>query len=382
MPGVSTTNIMVKKSDMKIVVACMMLIFTSSSFANSGLKTFGSDFTPQVDSLLQVPNMPKVRSQDTIGICYSFVAATLIDEANCSENKIADCASVHDKDKVSPLDLSRYSVLLPDDVDDTDRFNYEGLRDGGHATLAIFNAMRTESIVRESCAPFDQVIGKADTVKSAQDLEIAMWKKFKDTYESVRKKARECADCGLEYATAKSDEIKKNFNLKASNKEVLEAFSQDTYGKFLDKLLIPDKCWDWENQTRLKGNWTLEDYPKAGEKSDYNKMIAKVKEVLRTKRPLSLGFCTQVPLSVKTQMACGEVKDSSGNSVGAGHALVIKGYRRVCNSKNQCYDALQVHNSWGESWQRANDDGWVDAKELLNRTFYEAGSIAWLQRSN
>ncbi|MDG0817303.1 C1 family peptidase [Bdellovibrio svalbardensis] len=360
-------------------VLSFSLLGSVTSFAAYGLNPFGPEFKPQADTVIAVTNMPRVRSQDTFGICYAFVASTLIDEANCVQNKVSDCSSVSDNDKVSPLDMSRYSQKLSDGTDDTDRFNYEGLTEGGSESFALFNAaFRAQSITRESCAPFDQVVGKVKDPAEAQQLEIAMWTKFKDSYDAYKKKKEGCAQCALEFATATANDIKQDYGLKASNQDILKAFSEDSYGKFLDKILIPDNCWDLKNQTTLKGAWTQNIYPEKGQKSNYASAISKIKEVLTQKRPLSLGFCTQTPLKAKTMADCG-VKSKTGKlEKGESHAIVIKGYRRVCNSANKCYDALQIQNSWGESWQNSNDDGWVDAKELLDRSFYETQSMTWL----
>lgn len=365
---------------MKEYLLLFIILFTQNSIAAFGLNPFGPEFKAQTDTQLQVVNMPKVRSQDTVGLCYSFVASTLIDEANCKYKNISDCSNVPDQDKISPLDMSRFSRKLPSDSDQKDRFSYEGLQEGGSAAFALYNgAFEAKSIVRESCAPFDQVVSKISDAGKAREIEQAMWEKFKNSYESYRNKKVECEQCALEYATATANEMKQNFNLKVSNEEILKAFAEDSYGKFLDKILIPESCWTPKNTTGLKGPWKMEVYPdqKSG-KSNYAKTIAKIKEVLQNKRPISFGFCTETPLKVKSQDGCGKIM-KSGVQTSEGHAVVIKGYRRVCNSKNQCYDALQIQNSWGQSWQDANDDGWVDAKELLDRSFYEPLSLAWLE---
>lgn len=362
---------------LKIILG--ILLIATDVWAAFGLNPVGGDYKPQEGSQLQVTNMPKVRTQDSIGICYSFVASTLIDEANCVANKISNCASMSDELKASPLDMARYSQNLPSDADDTDRFNYEGLSEGGSAPFALYNsAFRVQSVVKESCAPFDQVVAKIKDPARAQQIELEMWQKLKNAFNAYKRKEKECAQCALEMATATANDIKQNFNLKASNQEILKAFAENSYSKFLDKILVPDKCWDLENQIRLKGNWSILTYPQTDKKSNYDDAIKKIKEVLSKKRPLGLGFCTQTPLKVRSTDECGKIM-KNGEPSGEGHAIVIKGYRRVCNSQNKCYDALQVQNSWGESWQNSNADGWVDAKELLDRSFYEPGSLVWLE---
>lgn len=361
-----------------------ILVFVDVARADYGLRRhsdikYDSGYSLRDDSVIKLTNMPKVRSQDTFGICYAFVASTLVDEANCVAHKKENCADVASDEKASPLDITRYSRAPDDSLDSSDRESFSGLHEGGSAAYTLQNIVKAKYIIQESCAPVDQIVAKATTPQQAQELEIAMWKTLRDSYESYQKKTKECVDCGLEYATGKSNDIKENFNLKVSNQEILEAFSQESYAKFLDKLLIPESCRSIDNWTVLKGRWSMKAYPAKGEKADYSSMISRIREVLQQKRPVSLSFCAQEPLLVKSQKACGESKDPSGNVSGAGHAVVVKGYREICNSKNVCRHEVQVQNSWGEGWQKSNDDGWVDAKEILDRTFYEDYSLSWLQ---
>lgn len=363
----------------KIALILLSTFVTSFAQGAMGLDPVPRDLLKNDGGVLAVTNMPKTRSQDSFGICYSFVAATMMDEANCVANKVVDCSSVKDDERFSALDIARYSSKVPEGVSDSDRESFVGLNEGGSASLAMHRALG-EFSVTEACAPFNQVVSKAKDPVEAQQLEISMWKAFKDVYNSYQKKTKECVSCGLEYATAKTQELKDNFNLKASNQEILQAFSQHTYATFLDKLLVPEGCIISDNTITVEGKWNLQQFPTKA-KADYQSSISKIKEVLTKKRPLAFSFCAQDKVTVKSLKACGEIKDKSGNVSGAGHGVVIKGYRKVCRSAGDCYEALQVQNSWGEGWQNANSDGWVDAKVLLDRSFYELGALTWLEQA-
>lgn len=363
------------------MVFVLLFLLCHQVFAALGMDPVPRDLLADKSTVIEVGSMPRVRSQDTFGICYSFVAATLLDQANCVTKGVESCSSVPDSEKNSPLDMARYGSFLSahSGLDSTDRFSYMGINEGGSVAVALYNALEVNATVKESCAPFDHVVAKAQSPLEVQKLEQAMWKKFRDSYESYQKKIKECANCGLEYATAKAQELRENYNLKTTNKDILQAFAQDTYGKFLDRLLIPEECWESENNLTAKGKWEVKEYPQKGKKSDYASTISQIKELLTKRRPVSVGFCAQEKVSVKSIAECGSIKDGSGNISGANHAVIIKGYRKVCRSANDCYEALQIQNSWGESWQTANSDGWVDAKTLLDRSFYEWGALTWLE---
>lgn len=364
----------------------LLFIFNSSSaFSADGMNPFKFQYAIEPGTQTKITNMPKVRSQDSFGICYAFAASVLYDEANCVRNQVADCSAVSDENRVSAVDMARFSVNLSGGQDARDKYNYEELREGGSAALALYNSLGVQHNASESCAPFDHLVANADSPNQAQKIELAMWKRFQDIYEAVQNKSKECGSCGLEYATAKSQELKDQFNLKTSNQEILQAFAQETFGKFLDRLLVPEECWEFKKGLSLLGGWGVQTYPKPGQKSDYNQMLAMIKKNLANKRPMAFAFCTQEPLGVKNMKACNEARNGSGSITGFGHEVVIKGYRRVCKvdagkTTRDCYDAVQVQNSWGQSWQNQNDDGWVDAKELLDRSFYETQTLTWLEQ--
>ncbi|WP_374031677.1 hypothetical protein [Bdellovibrio bacteriovorus] len=202
-----------------------LVIIAPQSHAAMGLDPIPRELLKDDSSVIAVTNMPKTRSQDSFGICYSFVASTLLDEAYCVKNKIADCASAGDDKRFSPLDVARYGSKLPEGMSDMDRESFVGINEGGSAALTIQRSLGKASI-KEECAPFNQIVSKVNDPLQAQKLETSMWSAFKDAYDTYIKKTKECADCGLEYATAKSQELKDKFNLKASNQDILEAFSQ------------------------------------------------------------------------------------------------------------------------------------------------------------
>ena len=96
----------------------------------------------------------------------------------------------------------------------------------------------------------------------------------------------------------------------------------------------------------------------------------KVVRVTRVSGPvLGIGLCLQPEFTAKTRKQCEPY----------GHSVVISGYRKVCHGQH-CKDSLKVINSWGEDWQVSNDNGWLDANNLLDRSLYTPQAIAWLEK--
>lgn len=371
---------------MRLILFTYFFLYWSVCSASLGLQTIDSSYKPIVASQVSL-DMPPTRSQDTVGICGAVTACQIIDEANCAVNKIADCKSMSTQHRCSQLDIARYLRQAPTKTGFLDSSDFKGLNllngDGVH--IAIQNFIHyTKKVARESCAPFDQVVAKVDDRKDAEKLEQSLWKRLENLYSAYRRESEKCGKCALDNITASGleSELREHYSLKASNQEMLAAFAEKSFDLFLEKLLIPFECGDMRNVLRFKGNWNFQTFPtQAGGKANYVQMIDKIKETLAQKRrPIALSFCAQEPLEAGSRKECESIKDTT-KVVGGQHSVVIRGYRRVCNSQNKCYDAVQVQNSWGEGWQQQNDDGWVDARTLLDRTFYEKDSISWIEPS-
>lgn len=361
---------MKKQNSEKLTLLLISIALTSNCQANGGIKTFPKDYKTVEGSVIQIKNMPAVKNQGALGICYAFSAATLIDEANCYIKKTPDCSSLSDSKKVSPLDISRFNQKLPETQDYTDRFNYEGIKEGGSTALTIYNAIRTNSFVSEKCSPYNQLQPPPHQKKLAEIIKTGLKniKTIKHLYEENQTIHKICQPCAEALAEKHAFTISETIAPPTSLEEIKKSFREATYEKFIDKLLIPEICWDFKNQITLSGQWKVETHPTEKSQKNYTETIKKIKEVLKSERPLSIGFCAEHPLTSKTPEECSE----------KGHSVVIKGYKKICSPKNECHDSIQVHNSWGETWQIENNDGWASAKELLERTFYEKHSIVWI----
>jgi hypothetical protein len=218
-----------------------------------------------------------------------------------------------------------------------------------------------------------------------EDLEVKMWERLRQLQKQYKKG---CKTCEAEMATA-IDTFRKDFEIKASSQEILAAFGQDSFAMFLDKMLIPEHCRE-KQLSSIKPGYKVATFPKEklppGEES-YNATLEQIKSVLGTQKvPIGLSFCAQAGKLTKKSMDDCRPKDEKGTTSVAGgtHSLVISGYRKVCKkgkpeTSDNCYDAVQVQNSWGIDWQQSNQDGWVDAKELLQRSFYEPAALTWLE---
>ena len=344
-----------------------------------------------------VTHMPPVGSQGGIGLCSGFAAAAAIDSANCKALKLQNCSEMAPDQRASAIDLTRFNRAIADDPnrdaydskkDPSRRSSYKELHIGGNPLLSIDNGMnRVGKIATEKCAPSDQLVSKGQTFEETIALQQQVWARLEKSFDEYKRisKRRTFAEAEA-YASDKiANFISPNFKLKVSSEDQLQAFNAETYGAFLSKLLVPKKCATLKDDPlKIINPQVINVYPdfRKGERSDYGKMIEKIKEVIiKTDSPI-----------VVTQYCPDKIIPRNIDDCGPMHTFLLGGYRKVCKSTNDCIEMLQVHNSWGQSWQNlysgnrnrdvnnSNDrGGWVDAKKLLARTLYSDQSLGWLE---
>lgn len=359
---------------LKITLTSAMFFNCVGSYARDGyLDILDASYIPNEKTYIGITNMPRLINQGAAGICYAATAAVLIDESYCSRKNIEDCKNLPDKKRASVLDITRFSMDLRDKktkqgdkIDISDKFNYEGLYFGANGAFVSQLLTNTGSVTHEACAPLSQTLSQNPDAYLAQKEEFAMWDDFKNTYLKYKKTGKDAAS----YASQEAERLKAQYPLKAPVDQIIEGFSLDTYEKFLDKLLIPEDCWDIKHQVKIP--FDMDYYPKRDLdnkkiKINYQSAINKIKEILISKHPIGVGYCSQNPLKAKTMSECGSLS----------HSAVIHGYRQSCNRKNQCVEELQIQNSWGEEWQRSHNNGWVVAKKFIDRTYYQPQMLFW-----
>ena len=362
-----------------------LILLLSCSYTNAqqvfGFNAVPAEFTKVTDQLI-VKNMPEIRSQDSIGICYAFSAAAILEHSLCKENGV-DCKSEQavSNYRASTLALCKYATdSTAFDASNANAYPKKISNIRTFGADIIQNTLRIGKVSKESCAPFDKFVSKERNSKAQAAMEDAIWSQFKRSYEQFHAQFKGCEECALKDIAAQkhAEDMIQKFSLKATNEEVLKSFASNSYEEFLYRVLVPVECTSKPSNriTVLKQNRNLKRWPNEATTSpDYGQAIQKIKENLSRDRPVMVdSFCTLKKITP-------ECAHFSPNGVEAGsHSFVISGYRKICNSAgDQCYDSVKVHNSWGQTWQDANNDGWVDAKTLIERTQFQYGSLAWIE---
>lgn len=322
-----------------------------------------------------MPNsMPRVRSQDSFPLCQSYAAATMIQYQYCKRKEIKDCSQVSPDQEVNPLSV--HNKLMEDvrGVFSPQKINfksgYGGAIDGISKTVDSFVHYP------ESCYPMDQLIAKYGDNSPAKIAQAIA--KLNKEIRKAKTEGDICTTCieGVVkdlQSNVPIDEIKKSILeyhahnqdniVNGKNKEVIDTYTGEN---LLFKLLLDNCKADPISQRRSQAP-KFADFPNEDGDKNTESMISKVKEVLGTGNPIAFdGVCLNYENG-----KCEYTLDKKKHS--AGHAVVIHEFVNLCDNDkcdSGCRRAFRIQNSWGKDWQKENNNGLVDAEDLLSYVAY------------
>lgn len=358
---------------MKYVFIVIILVLSAPNVKASTFVRTPNNYNV-VRNQSEVQNMPKITSQDGLGICYAHVAATMLQTENCRILK-QNCASLSPTETFSPLDLTRYH--RPQDGATGRRRDYKNLKfDGGDIHNAIIiGGLMVGGAASEECVSLDKLLSQYDNREDAVELQAQMWERLKTKYEETKKLANgidpNCTSC-LDniYATAAAEteeEFGQNLNLAVSNISLARAFARDTLGEFLDRVTGASKCNKTSQLVKFANPEQKYSFFPTTDSASPEVVKNKIRDVLKGGRPVSLG---NLCLGQEPPNKC-----AAGNS----HGVVIAGYREICTPSGSCRYAFKVVNSWGKTWQERNNDGWMDGETILKHTHIKKNIIGFFE---
>ena len=94
---------------MKIIFYFILLIASNGFSATYVIPSLG--YSDVANSVIEIPNMPRIRSQDHLGICHAFSATALAQKYYCDLQKIQNCSEVSPEKEISPLSVLSFSKI-------------------------------------------------------------------------------------------------------------------------------------------------------------------------------------------------------------------------------------------------------------------------------
>jgi hypothetical protein len=364
---------------MRILILALAFITTSvavaqnSSNTNEAFVTIPRNYTFQ--NKVEITNMPAVRSQDSIGICGAFAVAAVLDYNNCRKNNW-DCKTIGDDKRVSTLDLARMASSPNDKEMAKDKdFSVRVLLGfiPSYPAKVVLDYQKTVS--KESCAPFASIVNRYADENPLQNETFGRLEQQVRSYTEGQSSCIECieelikkdfprinnlADVRTALAVAKEFAPEEVKYLYGSGSAPAGALGKVGFELFLKQLLISDKCDKANQLIQIQGQLSIFEPTQASKRVDEFKQYISTR--LNQKEPVILSSI------------CADRRSDPLQCNGGRHGLVIVGSATVCNvgTPPRCIQAYKLHNSWGQSWQDAHNDGWVSADQLISRIDWNA----------
>ncbi len=296
----------------------------------------------------QVSNMPEINSQDALGACRAFSLRTLLQKNLCDSLKVVNCKNVAGENKISAFGMMGltfgnadlpYSLNLdPNSTNASLYANIQILRNVKEANLALFT--------EKECANFNQLVNSFTDNDNVTEFSMKRKEEFFKYLENLYKQTKGKTEADIADCPECVNKI--NLTLGSLNdvSTLKKALAKPTYENFLFSVFYR-KC----SKRSFSFNYDITAFPKFDTAMSNEVAVNKVIEGLEKDKPVMLtNICMEYV----------------NNTCKASHSTVISGYRIVCKTgSNDCKKLFKVHNSWGEGWQKENNDGWVDADTLM-----------------
>lgn len=310
--------------------------------------------------VIEIQNMPPVKTQNTMGECRAFSLAVLIQKFICENSKNADGSKRYIDCSNPPPDkaISYFGMMAyTNSVNSNLKTLITNVEYGSTTDSVIYRIEDAgDGFIFENCKPFDKMAAKFSMYndngnKKAEDF-LNYTKELYQQRAKPNTEQVENRDVCLEKISVMTGFEKKQINLQ-------KALTKKTYDEFLFTLLFDD-C---KFRDVSRGFQQIR-YPQSYENVSNNDLKAKIIEGLKKGNPVLFPN-----LHMKKY-------DET-------HSIVISGYKKIyCDSKY--IDAFKIHNSWGIEWQKLNNDGWVSADILINNIYrnngiVQRGSVIWLE---
>ncbi len=314
--------------------ALLFFLCISSTSASDLYRTIDTTKKYTESKVHFVSNMPKIRDQSNSGMCHAFSTATLLDHHYCKQphmrSKFRDVCN-DDSQLFSTLYLSYLNA------------NNSGIKEGGQPIEILKKIQNGASLVSEKCAPYANF---SDYLKTYM---------LPFTGESLHKKARDEYNSQIATNGTCSYDLASYISTKTEGKELadIQRISRSApFEKFLYEMFVPKECFSSDDIII-----TYQLNPKVMDGHNFTKngqvqidlVESQIKELISSNKPVILGY-----------------KHFEDNGPEEIHGAVISGIKEVCYSETKnCVTMIKLHNSWGENWQRDHDDGWIEARPLI-----------------
>lgn len=311
---------------------------------------------------IEIENMPAYKTQSELGECKAFSLAVILQQYINTKWKsdIPDPKNPPADMAISYFGLMAYTNEIPN-IDNTLRFNQKNGRSMNEVIDDL--SKNGNKLILENCKPFENITkefnGKLGLIKRDEFLNY-LQNIFNNLKNSDVTKIKDC--------TNETFKLNSFVNLNFNQLNLRKALTKKDFEQFLYSLFFDD-C----KMENFPSGFSAAAFPLDTMNVVPNDIKFQIIKGLKSNKPILFpALCVSQNLSEKCNSA---------------HSIVFSGFKQV-KINNLTKDVFKVHNSWGDEWQKINNDGWMDADLICQNTVrvkskngqYRIGSssVIWL----
>lgn len=340
---------------MKLIkTVCLFLISSTSIYAQYPYGLVDNSYK-NAGEVIEISPISPVKNQGEIGLCYAFAATSLLEHYRCKELGLS-CSEP--KDVMSTLDVASY-----------EENGKKGLKQGGMSLFILSNIAKERRIVKEECAPYSSLLAKVKYLDKDFESELFSWQFLSEGWKNLHN--RKISEGKNLCTSCMANNIKCLLpNLKTPLDQIEMALKDaNDVESFLYKTIMPEHCFNRSEALDIP-EFQIKSFPTYLDKDLLGASVLenKITTLLSSKIPMQINICSSKTVS--------DICTSA-------HAVILYGLKEVCSEfKNECKKMVKIKNSYGEEWQKNNNDGWVDLQLLAksSKDFSEGNNIVWLEK--
>lgn len=327
-------------------------LVTTHVYAQSSLTLvpIGDSWKIDQSTVVGASSRVKTYNQDPYPFCFSVAASLLWDQQRC----MADSRDCNDHARTNFISITPRGQQLP-----MSQINVFG---GGSPLLSLQElvnnggaALHTEcNLKQDALSDLDENVARSKRSEIAGALNIVkhnyqQWRKYKDyTPYLERWHAREFIRSARIIDPSLTDQMARSLLEKEQHQNELFA-----------SLLLDETC---QQPSKKDTRFGLR-YVKLTAEIDTKRKFDIINAQLDARTPVMISFCLYS-------------NQKEANCVRKHAMVIIAKAQAVHNITTDRKTVYWVINTWGEEWQRKNNDGWVSVENLIDSVF---GEIVWLE---
>jgi hypothetical protein len=303
-------------------------------------------------------NIPRVRNQGGTKLCQAFCATALVQIEACRQKNV-DCKQLPPHEEISPISLLMYSGLDKNQQLGTIPAPVESGNVEVHSILnAISRVPGDKLFYSEGCIPFEAYQERLGYKYAANKT---LFHELEQSYYSATAASTSVQGVTCEECAALAGLMREWLGVRIDSQGVLRALRVKSFDEFLFEVIFREGIIN-NSQCRevlLKKGLSFQHYPRrdtseSARPTSLVEAFAVLKEKLREGRAVSMS-------------ALCFAQEKSGRNRCSTHCVVITGFKVVKKiATGERTTIFRVLNSWGTSWHKATNGGWITQEVLQN----------------